>query len=120
MINNVVLIGRLTADAILKSTTTGKPVTAFTLAVQRDKERADFVPCRAYNRTAELLTQYCKKGSQIALNGSIQTYTTESNGRKEYHVEVLVGSINFLDTKERQAEPTVDISIVDADADLPF
>ena len=121
MINNVVLIGRLTNEPTLKMTANGKPVVAFTLAVQRDKEKADFVPCRAYSRTAELLNQYCKKGSQIALNGSIQTYTTESNGNKVYHVEVLTNTINFLESKPKESTTEEEPQSLSIDDDkLPF
>ena len=125
MINNVILVGRLTRDLELKKTSNGKSVTAFSLAVQRDKDNADFVPCRAYNKTAELLTQYCRKGSQIGLKGSIRTYTTDKNGQKEYHTEVLADEITFLSSKEKQESVPVATSeepslVSVSDDDLPF
>lgn len=123
MINNTTIIGRITKDLVPKMTANGKPTVAFSLAVQRDKDNADFVPCRAYGRTAELLTTYCKKGSQIALNGSLHTYTTESDGAKQYHMEVIANIINFLDKKEstEPAQPSADDELYSIDdADLPF
>ena len=107
MINRVVLIGRLTKDIELKSTASGKLTTSFTLAVQRDAEKADFVPCVAWERKAELLSEYCRKGSLIGLEGRIQTRSYDSNGRTVYVTEVIANDINFLskrDESEQQAE----------------
>lgn len=122
MINHVVIVGRLTKDPVVKMTSTGKSVVAFTVACNRDKDNAEYIGCRAYLGSADLLAKYCKKGSQIGLTGSVHAYTTEKNGQKEYHQEVLVNSVTFLDSKPReetsdQVEPSV---YVDPDADLPF
>ena len=122
MINTVVLVGRLTKDPVQKMTAQGKPVVAFTVACNRDKDNAEYISCRAYGKTAELLTQYCKKGSQIGLNGSVHAYTTDRNGQKEYHQEVLVNSIEFLSPKEETAAQVVEEPVefeVNSD-DLPF
>lgn len=104
MINRVVLIGRLTKDIELKSTTTGKLTTSFTLAVQRDADKADFVPCVAWEKKAELLADYCGKGSLIGVEGRIQTRTYDSNGRTVYVTEVIVNDVNFLSKKEEREE----------------
>ena len=122
MINTVVLVGRLTKDPVQKMTAQGKPVVAFTVACNRDKDNAEYISCRAYGKTAELLTQYCKKGSQIGLNGSVHAYTTDRDGQKEYHQEVLVNSIEFLSPKEETAAQVVEEPVefeVNSD-DLPF
>ena len=58
MINRVILIGRLTKKAELKSTPNGKSVCNFTLAVQRDKDNTDFINCTSWGKTAEVLAQY--------------------------------------------------------------
>lgn len=122
MINNVIIVGRLTKDPVQKMTAQGKSVVAFTIACNRDKENAEFISCRAYGKTAELLVQYCKKGSQIGLNGSVHAYTTESNGQKQYHQEVLVNSIEFLSPRSENTVPeVVEPEILDVSADdLPF
>lgn len=122
MINNVVIVGRLTKDPVVKMTSTGKSVVAFTVACNRDKDNTEFIACRAYSQTADLLAKYCKKGAQIGLTGSVHAYTTDRNGQKEYHQEVLVNSITFLDSKAKESnqveeEPTV---YIDPNADLPF
>ena len=122
MINTVVLVGRLTKDPVQKMTAQGKPVVAFTVACNRDKDNAEYISCRAYGKTAELLTQYCKKGSQIGLNGSVHAYTTDRDGAREYHQEVLVNSIEFLSPKQETAAQIVEEEpeYIDPNSDLPF
>lgn len=122
MINTVVLVGRLTKDPVQKMTAQGKPVVAFTVACNRDKDNTEYISCRAYGKTAELLSQYCKKGSQIGLNGSVHAYTTDRDGVREYHQEVLVNSIEFLSPKQETAAQIVEEPVefeVNSD-DLPF
>ena len=99
--NSVILIGRLTKDVVLKKTTSGTSVVGFTLAVDRTKEGADFIPCVAYNQTADLMNKYLAKGSKIACEGRISTRNYEDgNGQKVYVTEVIVGRIEFLDSKK--------------------
>ena len=128
--NIVNLIGRLTKDVVLKKTTNGTSVVGFTLAVNRAKEGADFIPCVAYNQTADLMDKYLSKGSQIAVQGRINTrnYDNES-GQKVYVTEVIADRIEFLDKKESASEEKVDMAtlqeharqVVDIDSDmLPF
>lgn len=98
MINTVVLTGRLTKDIELRRTTSGKTCTSFTLAVNRNKKETDFINCVAWDKVAELLERYTHKGSQIGVEGRIQTRNYDDrNGKKVYVTEVLVNSISFLD-----------------------
>ncbi len=117
MINRVVLIGRLTKDPELRKTPNGASVCNFFLAVNRRKSKndtsntpdADFVPCVAWNQTADLVTTYLRKGSQLGLEGKIQTRNYDDPnipGRRVYVVEVLVDSIMFLDSKSASAGST--------------
>ena len=98
MINTVVLTGRLTKDIELRRTTSGKICTSFTLAVNRNKQETDFINCVAWDKVAELLERYTHKGSQIGVEGRIQTRNYDDrNGKKVYVTEVLVNSISFLE-----------------------
>lgn len=98
--NSVILIGRLTKDVVLKKTIKGTSVVGFTLAVDR-KDEADFIPCVAYNQTAELMDKYLSKGSKIACEGRINTRNYDNEqGKKVYVTEVIVGRIEFLDSKK--------------------
>lgn len=123
MINSAVLVGRLTKDIEIRMTTNGKAVAGFSLAVRRDKDNTEFVPCRAYGKTAELLSQYCKKGSQVGLRGFIHTYKTDNNGQAVYRTEVIVDEITFLDTRASDpqgVQATAEQEYTIESDDLPF
>lgn len=102
MINTVVLTGRLIKDIELRRTTSGKTCSSFTLAVNRNIEKTDFINCVVWDKLAELLERYTHKGSQIGVEGRIQTRNYDDrNGKKVYVTEVLVNSISFLDKLEQ-------------------
>lgn len=108
--NNVQLIGRLVRDIEMRYTPSGTASSQFTLAVDRkmSKEKraeaernnqptADFISCKAWSKTAEILAQYVKKGQRIAIEGSIQTGSYEKDGRRIYTTDVLVNSFEFIE-----------------------
>ena len=105
--NKAILIGRLTKDPELKMTeNTKREVCQFTMAVNRpytneDGERkADFINCVVWDKLAENLTKYQKKGNQIAVEGRIQTRNyDDKDGKKVYVTEILASNISFLDSK---------------------
>lgn len=104
--NKVILIGRLTRDPELRATPTGRNVCQFSIAVNRTytnasgEREADFINCVVWDKQAENLVKYQKKGNQIAVDGRIQTRNyDDNNGRKVYVTEVLVNSVSFLDAK---------------------
>lgn len=105
MINNVVLVGRLTKDPDLKYTSNGTAVANFTVAVNRKKsgdgeQQADFINCQAWRKTAEALANYTKKGALVGVEGRIQTRSYDnSEGRKVYVTEVIADGVKFLDSK---------------------
>lgn len=99
--NRTDLIGNLVREPELRTTQNGKYVCSFTLAVYRDKEHTDFINCVAWNKSAELLHNYCKKGDKIGASGSIQVRNYEnSQGQKVYVTEVLVDRIDLLTPRE--------------------
>ncbi|MDP4177944.1 MAG: single-stranded DNA-binding protein [Bacillota bacterium] len=104
--NKVVLIGRLTKDPELKYTPgTGTAVATFTLAIDRrfskdGQKEADFISIVAWSKTAELVANYMKKGSQVGVSGRIQSRTYDAkDGTKRYITEVVADEIQFLDSK---------------------
>lgn len=126
--NNVTLIGRITKDLTPRKTQTGKTTLAFTLAVNRNKTEADFINCVAWEKTADILTQYTRKGSQIAVVGRITTRSyDDKDGRKIFVTEVLANEVQLLDKLEKHDEPKHDepkfdtgpLLEIDSDA-LPF
>lgn len=100
--NQTQLIGRLTKDPELKYSPSGIPVVRFTLAVNREMKRdeADFINCIAFNKVAESLANYQKKGSRIGVVGRIQTGSYENQqGQRIFTTDVIANSIEFLDNR---------------------
>lgn len=100
--NNVCLIGRITKDIELKEYGKGKDkglMCRFTVAVQRDKETADFISCVAFGKTAEFLDAYTVKGSRVGIEGRLQSgkYETEE-GDTRYTLDVIVSRAHFADS----------------------
>ena len=102
--NQIIITGRLTANVVLKKTQQNKSVTSFTIAVNNGKDRpADFINCVAWEKTAELLSQYTQRGHMIGVIGKLTTRTyDDKDGRKQYVTEVLVREIEFLESKPKQ------------------
>ena len=101
--NRVVLVGRLTKDPELRTTSNGTSQTRFTLAVNRrtsnqDGQReADFISCVAWRGTAEAIAKYLKKGRELAVEGRIQTGSYDAqDGTKRYTTDVVVDNFTFI------------------------
>jgi len=138
MINNTVLVGRLTKDAELRYTGSGIATASFTIAIDRPFKNAsgeketDFINCVAWRKTAEILSNYTRKGSQVGVTGRIQTRNyTNNSGQKVYVTEVVAESVQLLDSKKdsqqkpkQQPKPADDDPFDDSDpildSDLPF
>ena len=104
MINNVTLVGRLTADPNLRYTQSGTAVCSFTLAVNRQfksegQPDADFINCVVWKKAAEHLANYQKKGNQIGVTGRIQTRSYDGDNGKVFVTEVVAENVQFLDPK---------------------
>ena len=104
--NNVNLIGRLTKAPELKQTASNTNVLTGTLAVNRTfknqngERETDFINIVAWRQTAEIIAQYCGKGSQIGVTGRIQTRNYENQqGQRVYVTEVVAEHVDLLDSK---------------------
>ena len=99
--NSVILTGRLTADPEVGYTPSQKAVCKFTLAVDRVKEGADFIRIVAWDRQAENIGKYLRKGSKCAVNGRIQTGSyKDREGKTVYTTDVIAINVEFLDSKQ--------------------
>ena len=107
-VNNVVLVGRLTKDVELRYTQSGMAVAKFILAVNRQFKKdgqpdADFITCTAFNKTAENLANFMRKGSQIGVIGNIQTGSyDDKDGKRVYTTDVICNNIQFLESRQEQ------------------
>ncbi|HEM5945292.1 TPA: single-stranded DNA-binding protein [Streptococcus suis] len=138
MINNVVLVGRLTRDVELRYTPSNQAVATFTLAVNRNfknqstgEREADFINCVLWRQQAENLANWTKKGHLIAITGRIQTRSYDNQqGQRVYVTEVVAESFQVLEKRdntanyssiEEQMPPGLSGQTMDIDDDgLPF
>lgn len=108
MVNRVVLVGRLTKDPELKKTQTGKSLVNFTVAVNRrygQQEQTDFINCVTWEKSAEYLSQYAKKGAMISVEGRISSRSYDDNsGKKVYVTEVISENLQILDSRSGSAQ----------------
>lgn len=114
MINNVVLVGRLTKDVEVKKTQSGLSVASFTVACDRrlsqeqknnNDQSADFISCVAWRGSADFLGQYSHKGDTVGVEGRIQTRSYDRDGQKVYVTEIVANSVSILhSTQPRQSQ----------------
>lgn len=103
--NLVILKGRLARDPDVRTTQSGRQVARFTVAVDRPRTKdgqqtADFVPCIAWEKTAELMEKYFAKGKEILVEGRVSTRSYEGeDGKKKYVTEVTVSRVEFCGSK---------------------
>jgi single-strand DNA-binding protein len=120
--NKVILIGRLTKDIEMRSTSTGKRVGSFSLAVNdgkdsSGKELTQFFNCVVWEKTAETVEKWTKKGDKISVIGKIQNKSfTKQDGTKGYSTEILVNEVEFLsnvqnNTVKTDVEQTINPSV---------
>lgn len=127
--NKVFLTGRITKELELKNVKEHK-VCEFTLAVNRDKERTDFINCVIWNKQAENLCKYQKKGNLISVIGSLYVDSFEGKDGKRYKTYIHVDELEYLESKKEEREKLetltfttkfdTDNQIKIEDSDLPW
>ena len=135
--NKALLTGRLTKDPVLEKTKNNIFKCQFSIAVNRPivrdgKKETDFITCIVWNKLAENLVKYQRKGNLIAIYGELRTDTYESNGEKKYKSYVLGQEIEYLEAKKEMPDDEYDEfqkinsrtkreeQIQITDSDLPF
>lgn len=100
--NVIAITGRLTETPELKTTTDNKPVCDFRVAVPRPhkKDVTDFFTCVAWNKNAEFITRFFRKGQKIEINGMLVTRSYEKEGKKHTLTEILCETVNFGESKQ--------------------
>ena len=120
MLNRAILMGRLTADPALRHTQSNRPVTSFALAVDRSygkEQQADFIDIVAWNKTAEFVCQYFRKGLLVAVEGRLQTRLWEDKqGNKRKSVEVVADRVHFAEPKRAEPQP----EFAPTEVEVPF
>lgn len=118
--NKTMLIGRLTKDPETRYAENGNmPITRFTMAVDRRKKgEADFIPCKAFGKTAEIIEKYVKKGDRLAVCGRIETGSYEGKNGKVYTTDVIVDDFDLIGNKKEEKQEKKDEFI--KEEELPF
>lgn len=110
--NKAILKGRITKDLVLRYTNNNTEVLNFTLAVNRDYKNAnneyatDFINCIAFKNNATFIKNHFEKGSEIIVEGKIQTGSYEKDGVKVYTTDVVVDRVEFCGSKKISNEIT--------------
>ena len=109
MLNQVVLVGRLTGDPELYQTETGKKVSRMVLAVPRPYKNSeglydtDYISCKLWQTVAKNTVEYCKKGDLVGIRGRIETYNYETEEGRRFLTEVIADKITFLSSKKAES-----------------
>ncbi len=111
MLNQVVLVGRLTKDPEVSKSETNKQYSHITLAVPRSFKNingeydTDFIDCVLWDGVAKSTSDYCKKGDIVGVKGRIQSDIQEKeDGSKKYYINVVAERVTFLSNSKKQEE----------------
>lgn len=109
-INKAILMGRMTADPEVKTTTGGTNVVQFSVAVNRkyskEEQKTDFIDCTAFGKSADFLGKYFRKGSSVIIFGNIQTDTwKDKDGNNRKSTRIIVDDLQFGESKKSETEP---------------
>nr|DAJ40092.1 MAG TPA: Single strand binding protein [Caudoviricetes sp.] len=120
--NIVILMGRMVRNPELKYTSSGKAYANFTLAVQKNKNEAEFIDCTAWEKTAETIAEYFEKGSKILIQGRLSVSNYEQNGEKRKFTRILTNSFEFVESKNtvNAQSNKNDYDETEDDEDFPF
>lgn len=119
-VNKVILIGRLGRDPETRGA-----VTSFGLATSekyKDEVKTEWHNCVAFGKTGELCSKYLKKGSEVYLEGKIQTSKYEKDGEKKQRTEIVVFQVSFLSKQQGAAteKQSEEKTTIDDNDNIPF
>ena len=110
MLNQIVLVGRLTRDITVNKSDNGVKVATISIAVPRSFKNVegvydtDFIDCVAFDTIAENTSEYCSKGDIVGIKGRVQSNMIEKDGKKENKLEIICEKITFLSSKPKEEE----------------
>ena len=111
MLNQIILVGRLTRNITVNKAENGVKVATISIAVPRSFKNVegvydtDFIDCVAFDTIAENTSEYCNKGDIVGVKGRIQSKVVElEEGKKENKLEIICEKITFLSSKPKEEE----------------
>lgn len=110
MLNQIILVGRLTRDVAVHKSENGTKVATISLAIPRSFKNAegsydtDFIDCVAFDSIATNTSEYCSKGDIVGVKGRVQSRIVEKENNKEYLMEIVAEKVTFLSSKKTEVE----------------
>lgn len=110
MLNQIVLVGRLTRNIKINKSENGKKIANISLAIPRSFKNmegtydTDFIDCVAFENIAENTASYCSKGDIVGVKGRVQSRVVENEGKKEYLMDIVAEKVTFLSSRKKEAE----------------
>ena len=110
MLNQIVLVGRLTRNIKINKSENGKKIANISLAIPRSFKNmegtydTDFIDCVAFENIAENTASYCSKGDIVGVKGRVQSRVVEKEGKKEYLMDIVVEKVTFLSSRKKEEE----------------
>ena len=108
MLNQIVLVGRLTRDITVNKSDKGNKVATLSLAIPRSFKNSegvydtDFIDCVLFDNIADNTSEYCKKGDIVGVKGRVQSRVVEKDNEKEYLTEIIAEKVTFLSSKKEE------------------
>ena len=110
MLNQIVLVGRLTKNINVNKSENGVKLATISLAIPRSFKNmegtydTDFIDCVAFENVAENTATYCSKGDIVGIKGRVQSRVIETDGKKEYLMDVVAEKVTFLSSRKKDNE----------------
>ena len=123
MLNSCTFMGRLTKDAEIRTTQSGKMVASFIIAVDRDfdRDKTDFISCTAWGKLGEIVGTYYKKGMLVVVCGSLQSRSwKDKDGNNRISWEINLKDGYFAESKKESAPTAPKFEEIEDKEDLPF
>ena len=108
MLNQIVLVGRLTRNIKINKSENGKKIANISLAIPRSFKNmegtydTDFIDCVAFENIAENTASYCSKGDIVGVKGRVQSRVVEKEGKKEYLMDIVAEKVTFLSSRKKK------------------
>ena len=108
MLNQIILVGRLTKNIVVNKSDNGVKVATLSLAIPRSFKNSeglydtDFIDCVMFDNIAKNTAEYCNKGDIIGVKGRVQSRVIESDDKKEYLMDIVAEKVTFLSSKKQE------------------
>lgn len=108
ILNQIILVGRLTRNIVVNKSEKGVKVATISLAIPRSFKNmeggydTDFIDCVAFDGIAENTKEYCEKGDIIGVKGRVQSRSVDKDGKTEYLMEIIAEKVTFLSSKKQE------------------